>query len=162
VTVRIFLAPAATAADRRAWIELDKFPVTVPANTRQVVYRPDIESSVVKRPVDLTPAAALGGGSGPGENSYCDCGWPYTLLLPRGTSAGMDCRIVVLCSDGTVDRVPGPADCGSMSYCGAVDRYPDTRDMGYPFARPFPAAGIEQTLTKLASPAGRKVLVRTV
>jgi hypothetical protein len=23
-----------------------------------------------------------------------------------------------------------------MSFCGAADRYPDARDMGYPFARP--------------------------
>ncbi len=89
VTVRIFLAPAVDAADRRAWIEMDKFPLSVPAATRLVAYRADAESSVVKRPVDLSPARALGSGSGPQESSYCDCGWPYTLLLPRGTAAGM-------------------------------------------------------------------------
>ncbi len=163
VTVRIFLAPATAAGDRRAWIELDKFPLTVPAATRLVAYRPDTESSVVKRPVDLSPAGVLGNGGGPEENSYCDCGWPYTLLLPRGTPAGMSCRLMVVCTDADLDQVPEQESCGSMSFCGAVDRYPDTRDMGYPFARPFTgptATAIRDTIIALPSAAARTVTVR--
>ncbi len=163
VTVRIFLAPAAPARDRRTWIEMDKFLLTVPAATRLVAYRADSESSVVKRPVDTSPAAALGGGSGPDEDSYCDCGWPYTLLLPRGTPAGLPFRLMVICTDAAVDLVPVQAQCGSMSWCGAVDRYPDTRDMGYPFARPWSgsaANAVRDTIVRLPHAAARTVTIR--
>ncbi len=164
VTVRVFLAPSAPAGrDRRTWIEMDKFLLTVPATTRLVAYRADSESSVVKRPVDASPAAALGGGSGPDEDSYCDCGWPYTLLLPRGTSAGLPFRLMVICTDAAIDRVPAQAQCGSMSWCGAVDRYPDTRDMGYPFARPFAgsaANAVRDTIVRLPHAAARTLTIR--
>ncbi len=163
VTVRIFLAPSAQARDRRTWIEMDKFIVTVPATTRLVVHRPDTESSVVKRPVDTSPAAALGGGSGPDEDSYCDCGWPYTLLLPRGIPAGLPFRLMVICTDAALDQVPAAGQCGSMSFCGAVDRYPDTRDMGYPFARPFAgsaANAVRDAIVRTPSAAARTVTIR--
>ncbi len=163
VTVRIFLAPGAHARDRRAWIEMDKFLVTVPAATRFVVHRADTEASVVKRPVDTNPTRALGDGGGPDEDTYCDCGWPYTLLLPRGTATGLDFRLMALCTDAAVDQVPMQDHCGSMSFCGAVDRYPDTRDMGYPFARPFgtPAAtAIRDAIVNLPSAAARTVRIR--
>jgi hypothetical protein len=49
-----------------------------------------------------------------------------------------------------------------MSFCGAVDRYPDTRDMGYPFSRPFapkPTA-IRDAILALPSAAARTVSIR--
>ena len=55
LTARIFLAPAAHAEDRRAWIEMDKFLVSVAGRSKAVAHRSDAESSVVKRPVDLGP-----------------------------------------------------------------------------------------------------------
>jgi len=158
VTVRVFLAPASEATGRRAWIEMDRFALTVPAATRLVVGRADTESSVVKRPVDRNPARALGEGSQPSEDTYCDCGWPWTLLLPRGTAAGMPFRLMAICSDAAIDRVPAQGPCGSMSFCGAVDRYPDARDMGYPFARGF-ADPIEETIMTLPSAAARAVTI---
>ena len=48
-----------------------------------------------------------------------------------------------------------------MSFCGAVDRYPDTRDMGYPFSRPF-ATSIPDTIRNLPAAAGRTVTIRHV
>ena len=78
------------------------------------------------------PVAALSGDTNADGGSYCDCGWPYTLLLPRGTSDGMAFRLLVLVSDATVDLVPAPDQCGSMSYCGAVDRYPDAASWAIP------------------------------
>lgn len=164
ITVRIFLAPETTAADRRAWIEMDKFMVDIPANTRRVVYRPDTESSVIKRPAESSPAAVTTGTPTSSEGSYCDCGWPYTLLLPRGTQAGMRYRLLVICTDGAIDQVGMPDHCGSMSYCGSVDRYPDARDMGYPFARPFPGAAataIRDATLAVPTMAGRSVTIRT-
>lgn len=162
VTVRAFMAPADEAADRRAWIELDKFLLAVPAGGRVVAARTDTQSAVVKRPVDLNPARVLGG-MGPDEDAYCDCGWPYTLLLPRGTTAGAAYRLMVMCTDATVDTVPEQGHCGSMSFCGAVDRYPDTRDMGYPFSRRFGGPGgaaIEDALVALPNAAARTFTVR--
>ena len=50
-----------------------------------------------------------------------------------------------------------------MSFCGAVDRYPDTRDMGYPFARPFagPAANaVRDAIVALPNAAARTVTIR--
>ena len=49
-----------------------------------------------------------------------------------------------------------------MSWCGAVDRYPDRRDMGYPFCRPFEggAEPIAETFVGLESAAGRTVKIR--
>jgi hypothetical protein len=162
VTVRIFLAPADLAADRRSWMEMDKFLVDLQPG-KQVVYRPDTESSIVKRPAETSPAAVIPGGTDPDERSYCDCGWPYTLLLPRGTPEGMPFRLLILVTDAAIDRLEQPEPCGSMSYCGAVDRYPDTRDMGYPFCRPFegPAdSAIRDTIVGLDSAAARTVTIR--
>jgi len=164
VTVRIFLAPEATATDRRAWIEMDKFMVEVPPKTKRVVYRPDTESSVIKRPAESSPAAVTTGTPTSSEGSYCDCGWPYTLLLPRGTKTGMPYRLLVICTDGTIDQLNMPDHCGSMSYCGSVDRYPDARDMGYPFARPFggaAATAIRDATLAVQSMAARSVTIRT-
>jgi hypothetical protein len=163
VTVRTFLAPAALAADRRAWMEMDKFLLQLPANEQVVAYRPDTESSIVKRPSETSPAAVTAGGGDPDEQSYCDCGWPYALLLPRGTEEGMAFRLAVVCTDAQIDQVMKAEHCGSMSYCGAVDRYPDTRDMGYPFCRPLAVAAataIEQTIVRLPQAAGRTVTIR--
>jgi hypothetical protein len=74
----------------------------------------------------------------------------------------MPFRLLVLGTDAAIDGVEHPEHCGSMSYCGAVDRYPDTRDMGYPFSRPFgPAASaISDRIVALDSAAARTVTIR--
>jgi hypothetical protein len=161
VTARIFLVPSTFESDRTAWIEMDKFTATLAANQKAVLYRPDTESAVIKRKAETSPAdiASRPGG----RTSYCDCGWPYTLLLPRGTQGqGMPCRLLVMCTDATIDNVSQPGECGSMSFCGARDRYPDNREMGYPFARPFgPGANaLRDTLLGLPNAAGRSVHIR--
>jgi hypothetical protein len=163
VTVRIFLAPGTKAGDRRSWIELDKFMTSIPAGSKTVIHRPDTESSVIKRPAEKGPSDVTSGSPASREESYCDCGWPYTLLLPRGGPDPISYRLMVMCTDGAIDEVPAPDHCGSMSYCGSVDRYPDTRDMGYPFARPFAASGaasIRDTILRLRFAAARSVSIR--
>ena len=142
--MRLFLAPEQVPGDaaeeRRWWIELDKFIQLVPARpahrglpTRRAVFGHQETRGQGSRP----PAAAPAPGDDDDGGSYCQCGWPYTLLLPHGTTAGMGFRLLVLFTDAATDEVPRPGHCGSMSYCGAADRYPDTRDMGYPFSRKF-------------------------
>jgi hypothetical protein len=162
VTARVFLAPAAEAHDRRMWIEMDKFVVALPPHGKVVAYRPDTESSVIKRPHDLGPARLFARNGTPGENSYCDCGWPYTLLLPRGKPQGMPFRLMVMCTDARLDVIDQPGHCGSVSYCGAVDRYPDARDMGYPFHRPFGDAptALQDAILSLPNAAARTLRIR--
>jgi hypothetical protein len=164
VTARVFMAPEEAPGDateeRRWWIELDKLIHPVPAGQRVVIFRPDELSSIIKKPADKDPATlpATGPGAGTG-GSYCQCGWPYTLLLPRGTATGMGFRLLVFLSDAAQDQVPQPEACGSMSYCGATDRYPDARDMGYPFSRPF-RKPIAETFLALDNAAGRRLTIR--
>jgi tyrosinase len=168
VTVRVFLAASAFANDRRMWIEMDKFGVTLPPASRVVLYRPARLSSVVRkpawRPTEQRPA--LPPGTPASAQNYCDCGWPYHLLVPRGTSAGMPFRLLVFLTDWLVDRLGADSTCGSLSFCGARDSdYPDTRPMGYPFDRPF-AGGqtIAQVVADLArrNIAARDLMIQTV
>jgi hypothetical protein len=67
--------------------------------------------------------------------------------------------MAVFCTDAAHDLVRPSAECGSMSFCGAVERYPDTRDMGYPFSRPF-ARPIADTILGVPSAAGRSLTIR--
>jgi hypothetical protein len=93
------------------------------------------------------------------EANYCTCGWPYNLLLPRGTTAGMPFRLIVVCSDLAIDQVGGDEGCGSLSFCGARDQYPDRRRMGYPFDQPF-ADAIPDVVMANASMAFRDFTIR--
>ena len=63
--------------------------VTIPLD--QVFPDPTIENSG-----ELTPGAA--------EN-YCGCGWPYHMLLPRGSRGGFNMQLFVMISDYEQDRV---------------------------------------------------------
>jgi hypothetical protein len=59
----------------------------------------------------------------------------------------------------TTDHAGEPGSCGSMSYCGARQRFPDRREMGYPFYRPFPN-GVLATLAAMPNVALRDVAIR--
>ncbi|HEU4965263.1 MAG TPA: tyrosinase family protein [Bacilli bacterium] len=145
VTARLFLVPETEAKDRRAWIEMDKFQVELNPLEQKVVARRDRHSSVIRKPaVDPSVAPDFDPSHEPSQDPenadsyyYCDCGWPYSMLLPRGTGEGMKFRLLVMLTDWEIDRVEDNSSCGSMSYCGAKDKYPDTRPMGYPFDRNF-------------------------
>jgi tyrosinase len=137
VTVRLFLAHADVAGDRRRWIELDKFHAVLEPGVN-LVAQPDARSSVIKRkgvdaPGALPEAAA-------GTSGWCDCGWPYGLLIPSGASTpqGSPFKLMAAVTDHALDHANDANSCGSMSFCGAEDEYPDARAMGYPFDKPFP------------------------
>jgi tyrosinase len=93
------------------------------------------------------------------EVPFCDCGWPYNLLLPRGTKEGMKFKLMVMVTDAAYD-LEEIGCCGSMSYCGAKELYPDKRPMGYPFDRKFPAEGIVDTLNALSNVAFRTIKIQ--
>jgi tyrosinase len=177
VTVRIFLVAETFAEDRRKWIEMDKFRHTLHPSERAVIFRRAEASSVIRKPAVKTlapveiPATFHPPGSPVGTiaadpkapANYCDCGWPYNLLLPRGTREGMKFRLLVMLTDWTIDQVADDTTCGSMSYCGAKEKYPDSRAMGYPFDRPFPAdQTLEQTLSSHNNMAMRDITIKWV
>ncbi len=162
VTARLFLAESELAGDRRFWIELDKFPVSLSANQKKVVFRPSRLSSVVRkpafRPSENPPPPQIGA---PNDN-YCDCGWAYHLLLPRGRENGMSFKLFVMLTDWSLDFVGEEKKCGSMSFCGAKDKYPDERPMGYPFDRPFKNLSIAETVRAQPNMAMRDLKIRFV
>ena len=162
VTVRLWLCSAEKAEERRWWIELDKFRHTLEPRERAVIYRPAWLSSVIRKPASKPPQPVQRTGAGPRDN-YCECGWPYNLLLPRGTREGMPFRLLVMLTAWAADDVAADGSCGSMSFCGARDRYPDKRAMGYPFDRPFPAdRGIAATIAAQPNMTARDVTIRWV
>jgi hypothetical protein len=163
VAVRIFMAPESETADRRAWIEMDRFAARIAAHGRVVVFRPADQSSVIRKPA-LRPedlAAEDGATRAREAQAWCDCGWPYTVLLPRGTREGMDFRLLVMCSSGEDLIMPDhPECCTSISYCGLQSlEYPDKTAMGYPFDRPFRAT-IPDTARLFDNWASRKIRIR--
>jgi hypothetical protein len=175
VTVRIFLVPtgsysgvAEVSEDRRMWIELDKFRHKLEATAKAVIFRRADASSVIRRPAvknfgTITMPSPQADADDDRGDVSCDCGWPYNLLLPRGTAAGMNFRLLVMVTDWAIDQVPDDTTCGSMSYCGAKDKYPDSRGMGYPFNMPFPAGQtITQTIAAQTNMAARDITIKLV
>ena len=71
-------------------------------------------------------------------------------------------RLFALITDGEIDNVPGPEHCGSMSFCGAREEYPDQRSMGYPFDRGFSGANFVETFANEPSASSRRLLIRCV
>lgn len=163
VTARVFLAASELAADRRFWIEMDKFPVQLAANEKKVIYRPSRFSSVVRKPAFRPSENHRQPQIGVPNDNYCDCGWAYHLLLPRGTESGMDFKLLVMLTDWNLDSVGEEKKCGSMSFCGAKDKeYPDKRPMGYPFDRPFKNLSIAETINIQPNMAVRDFKIRFV
>ena len=169
VMFRVFLVAEELFGDdpqaRRRMIEMDKFTATIEAGARTVVARPSWHSTVIRRKSVTDDASAPAGVNEDDhafvageENSWCDCGLPYRLLLPRGkTGDGMAFRLVVVMTDGEDDLVEhAEVECHSVSYCGRQARltgkreYNDAKPMGYPFDR------------KLNGADGRTAGLRTV
>lgn len=95
------------------------------------------------------------------EIAFCECGLPYNILYPRGTTDGLDYYIMVMLTDWNKDISSYENCCGSMSYCGTKTTYPDIREMGYPFNRPF-SNGIMNALSTLDNVACRSVKIKLI
>jgi hypothetical protein len=161
VTVRVFLVADEWVEDRRRWIELDKFQHSLAAG-KSVISRSSKLASVVRKPArrpDEPQAAA-----GPNDNpDYCDCGWPYHLLLPRGKRApGMKFRLMAMFTDWEIDKVEVAGKCSSMSFCGKMNApYPDRRPMGYPFDRKWNGK-IADTIDQQATMTARSITIQWI
>ncbi|CAG8556074.1 16503_t:CDS:2 [Dentiscutata erythropus] len=185
ITLRVFLAPEEFINSRVHWIELDKIKQTLKPNEKAVFSQNCDESVVIRKPAQKTPeqmdttaitiekrfeAESLGREQ-KSEVYFCDCGWPFNLLLPRGTKQGLKCKLFVMITDGVKDIVKpkrsnaAPKKCGSLSFCGAQqwdELYPDARRMGYPFDKPFKNDSFEQTFAGLKNVAVRDVTIKWV
>jgi tyrosinase len=161
VTVRIFLAAAQKSDDRRWWMEMDKFSHQLPPG-RSVLFRRAADSAVIRTSPKPTEPITHTGTEDEDSTSYCQCGWPYNLLLPRGTSDGMPFRLMVMFTDGVLDLPPETHRCsGSMSFCGLRDAvYPDRRPMGYPFERPYRNGTIAEAIAAEDHMAVRDITIR--
>ena len=138
VTVADLPRPGRPGRDRRAWIEMDKFLVTLPAAARPSSTAPTPSRAVIKRPAETRPADDRRRPTAPRTRApTATAAGPTRCCCRAARPTACRVRLLVMLTDAAIDRVAAPGHCGSMSFCGAVDRYPDTRDMGYPFCRPF-------------------------
>lgn len=159
VTVRIFLAPEPWVEDINAWIEMDRFQHRLAGRERAVVSRPARLSAVIRK-LALGHEELESAEPPPPGTTWCDCGWPYNLLLPRGTKEGLEFRLLVMLSSGDLVMTDTSQECTSMSYCGLQDlNYPDRRPMGYPFDRSLPDC-LSSIVEKHENWASRTIKIR--
>ncbi|GAM21040.1 hypothetical protein SAMD00019534_042150 [Acytostelium subglobosum LB1] len=151
VTVRVFIVAADDYGDRRKWISLDQFYTSLPAGQREyTITRTSSESSILQQ---ACTEEWPGNWEGLQDNArpyvtdtYCKCGLPRNLLLPRGTKEGMPFRLAVIVSDSKFDVIQygdGQSTCcdGNI-YCGTYNKpYPYKMDMGFPFNRAIQTQG---------------------
>jgi tyrosinase len=161
VTIRMFLTPEEWVEknDNTTWIEMDRFLYSLAGRERAVVCRPARLSAVVRKPA-IGHEELEGTKPRPPATSWCDCGWPYTLLLPRGTKEGLDFRLLVVLTSNDLTMDDTGQKCTSMSYCGLQDeKYPDSLPMGYPFDQPL-TENISSIINKHENWASRKIRIR--
>ncbi|CAG8704901.1 23813_t:CDS:2 [Cetraspora pellucida] len=177
ITFRIFFVPEVYADSRVHWIELDKFKAILQPLEKAVIVRECDKSIIIRKPAQktesefdesqITPsmkkANLLLTVQAKSEKAFCNCGWPYHMILPRGTKGeGIKFKLIVFISDGTNDMVPLYDQCGSTVLCGGekwADRIPDARPLGYPFDRPFKNGSYEKTFKGLHNAAIRDVTI---
>ncbi|EGG23792.1 hypothetical protein DFA_05928 [Cavenderia fasciculata] len=151
VVVRVYVVASDDYGDRRKWVALDQFYTTLPEGQKTyTISRSSSESTILQRAVteewpgnwegldSNTPSTTL--------ETYCKCGLPRNLLLPRGSKEGMKFKLCVVVTDARHDIIiynDGTSSCcdGNI-YCGTYNKpYPFRLDMGFPFNRGIPNAG---------------------
>lgn len=152
--VRIFLAPDVDEHgklmsfndQRHFMIEMDKFVVKLRPGMN-VVRRASVDSSLTI-PFERTFRdldANRGGHAGKrrDEFTFCGCGLPQHLLLPKGDTDGVKYSLFVMVSDYAQDKVEQTlqGQCNKAhSLCGVYEgKYPDKRPIGFPFDRRPPS-----------------------
>lgn len=160
-SVRIFMAPKYDERgvpmlfrdQKHLFIELDHFIVRMdPGCNRYERY--STESSVTVPSERLFSNLNSSNPTKEESLSFCGCGWPQHMLIPKGTHEGFPAELFAMVTDYNIDKVeqPLPEGCQQpFSYCGWRNRlFPDTRAMGFPFDR-MPRAGVN-TLQEFLTP----------
>ncbi|RHZ77152.1 hypothetical protein Glove_185g60 [Diversispora epigaea] len=181
VTFRVFIVPTPFENQFNRYIEVDKFPRKLKARSKTVIARDCDRSSVVAQPPRKLPAD-LDDNANPedfedigedidnnpnyvGYSDYCECGWPFHLVLPRGNPNGLPFKLVVFISSGELDKISSGKKCGSLSFCGSQElagKYPDSKEMGYPFNRPLKNGNLRDTFGNMKNVAIKDIRVKLV
>ena len=156
VVFRVFLAPQVDEkasgdlnSRRNDFVEMDSFVQKLDKNTEFVV-RKSVDSSVL---MDVIKKWFHDDIEDPSDEAnfktYCGCGWPRNMLVPRGTPEGMKADLFVMVTNWEDDAVnPDVRITGNVAYCGKSGKpYPDKRPMGFPFDRDIQITDDAQTNT---------------
>uniref|UniRef100_A0A034WUF4 Phenoloxidase subunit A3 n=1 Tax=Bactrocera dorsalis TaxID=27457 RepID=A0A034WUF4_BACDO len=138
--VRIFLGPKFDEQDqtmtfneqRLLMIELDKFVVALQPD-ENVIRRRSTESSLTI-PVERTfrdPAVTRVSN----ETMQHACGWPHHMLIPKGSTNGLQCELVVMVTNYEQESVQEEPISGADSCSNHQFLQHDQRALGYPFDR---------------------------
>ncbi|XP_053676143.1 phenoloxidase 8 [Anopheles nili] len=151
-TLRIWIAPKVDERgtplsfreQRLYFVEMDTSTVTLNPGVNTIMRRSDQSSVTI--PYERT-FRAIGSKSVPTDASalaqfrFCGCGWPQHMLVPKGSTEGVQFDLFAMVTDYADDSVTQDLDpnapCNDAhSFCGLRDKkYPDRRAMGYPFDR---------------------------
>ncbi|KAK3917228.1 Phenoloxidase 2 [Frankliniella fusca] len=147
--VRVFMAPTLDERgstmqfndQRHLMVEMDKFHVILEPGVNTLQRRSSASSVTIpfERTFRNLDANRPAGGRALDEFTFCGCGLPQHMLVPRGTEAGLPHQLFVMVTDYAQDRVDQVLEgtcLDAPSLCGVfAGRYPDRRPMGFPFDR---------------------------
>ncbi|KZC12758.1 PREDICTED: phenoloxidase 2-like [Dufourea novaeangliae] len=155
-TVRIFIAPKEDERglpftfrqQKNLMIEMDKFSIILRPGQNTIEHNSTDSSITI--PFERTFRNLDENRPISGDNlelfNFCGCGWPQHMLVPKGNRVGYPMDLFVMISNYSDDAVEQEESSGcndAVSFCGLKDRkYPDARQMGYPFDRQ-PRQGVE-------------------
>jgi tyrosinase len=159
---------------RLLMIEMDKWIVTL-APGKNTIVRMSTDSNVTI-PEERTFRSVAKPSEGEAQYRFCSCGWPHHMLLPKGSTSGVQFDLFVMISniadDEVVQDIVGLvilkcikfiilfliiflyfffiSICNdSHVFCGIRDKkYPDKRSMGFPFDRPLANIRYVNTVVK--------------
>ncbi|POG59836.1 hypothetical protein GLOIN_2v1884737 [Rhizophagus irregularis DAOM 181602=DAOM 197198] len=169
-----------TLHDKHAyWIEIDKFKRTLGPYEKTVVSQRCDHAVGIRKPAQKTTKQMDETAITPwkkekldqfnlaqiAEKLFCDCGWPYNLIIPRGSKKGSTFKLFVYVSDGTNDFVSTDTQCGSTLLCGGekwTDKVPDIKPFGYPFDRPFKDGSFYKTFQGMKNVAHTDITIKWV
>ena len=73
----------------------------------------------------------------------------------------MPFQLAAAVTDFAEDHITGDTECGSLSFCGSLSKeFPDRREMGYPFNRPFRMRTIAEALSEEPTVAWRSFKIK--
>ncbi|GBC10125.1 hypothetical protein RclHR1_09360003 [Rhizophagus clarus] len=179
LTFRIWIAPIDFIDKHAYWIEIDKFKRTLGPYEKTVVSQKCDNAVVIRKPAQKTTKQMDDTAITPwqkdkldrlnfaqiAEKVFCDCGWPYNMIIPRGSKTGSTFKLFVYVSDGTNDLVRTDTQCGSVLLCGGekwTDKVPDIKPFGYPFDRPFKDGSFHKTFQGMKNVAHTDITIKWV
>ncbi|GBC08823.1 hypothetical protein RclHR1_08400001 [Rhizophagus clarus] len=179
LTFRIWIAPIDLIDKHVHWIEIDKFKRTLEPYEKTVVSQRCDHAVVIRKPAQKSPKQMDETAITPrkeeelkqlgvaqiAEKLFRDCGWPYHMIIPRGSKIGSTFKLFIYVSDGTNDLVRTDTQCGSVLLCGGekwTDKVPDIKPFGYPFDRPFKDGSFHKTFQGMKNVAHTDITIKWV